>query len=176
VRARRQFEEAIPAQAPHYRFTGLDLGFVYERGALVGDGSPKPDVRDPVADYRPTTWPGARLPHLWVEQDGIRRAIHDVVAHPPLTLLVHAEGRLLWRAAIDSMTGVPAGAVRCLAIGTSPDADLVDRDETWRKLSEIEPSGAVLVRPDGHVAWRTRARPDDATRVLAHVVLRVLRV
>ena len=86
----------------------------------------------------------------------VRHSIHDLIAPGLLTLLVHDTGRAAWCFGDRSMPAGLAARVRCLAIGAGPDADLVDPRGSWRELSETDPSGAVLVRPDGHVAWRAR--------------------
>ena len=56
----------------------LEIGFAYEQGALVPDGT-EPPHRSPMGDvYHPTTRPGHRLPHAWIEQDGRRPSTHDL--------------------------------------------------------------------------------------------------
>jgi 2,4-dichlorophenol 6-monooxygenase len=176
VNARRAFEKSVEGQLAHYRFVGLDLGFTYERGAFIADGTPRPQASDPVMDYRPTTWPSARLPHFWIEQGRTRSSIHDCIAPGSLTLLIHDSAKTPWRSAVQSMSSNLAARVRCLTIGSSAEADLVDPAGVWRDLSETGPAGAVLVRPDGHVAWRTRALPDRPTQQLEDVVRTVLRL
>lgn len=50
----------------------VELGFQYPAGAIVGDGTAAPE-RDPVGQrYRPTTRPGHRLPHCWLDQRRMR--------------------------------------------------------------------------------------------------------
>ena len=88
-RARHEFELRIPGQARHYRFAGLDLGFAYEKGAVIPDGTPRPVADDPVIDYRPTTWPGSRLPHFDVVRAGETISIHDAI----LPIRLHAPYR-----------------------------------------------------------------------------------
>jgi len=46
------------------------------------------------------------------------------------------------------------------------DGDLQDPEETWHNIYEVEKTGAVLVRPDGHVAWRCQATKDSPSEVL----------
>jgi len=174
--ARRAFEKSVDGQRAHYRFVGLDLGFTYERGAFVADGTAKPHADDPVVDYRPTTWPSARLPHFWIENGHTRSSIHDCIAPGLLTLLIHDSAKTPWHSAIGNMAGDLAARVRCLAIGSGADADLVDRAGVWRHLSETDPTGAVLIRPDGHVAWRAQTLPDRPTQQLEDVVITVLRL
>jgi 2,4-dichlorophenol 6-monooxygenase len=174
ARARREFQRRIPGQAAHYRFAGLDLGFTYERGAFIPEPSEKPEADDPVVDYRPTTWPSARLPHFWVFRDGERLAIHDLLAHDAFTLLTHSGADHAWRLAADAIRNGPLLPLRHFSIGRRPPSDLADEEGRWPNLSEVDPSGAVLVRPDGHVAWRTLTLPASPRETLALVLERVL--
>jgi hypothetical protein len=46
------------------------------------------------------------------------------------------------------------------------DGDLIDPENVWHKLYEVTPTGAVLVRPDGHVAWRSKSMVDSPINTL----------
>jgi 2,4-dichlorophenol 6-monooxygenase len=59
-------------------------------------------------------------------------------------------------------------------IGPGPDADLRDPADAWPGISEVERTGAVLVRPDGHVAWRVHALPDAPAEALDAALHRLL--
>lgn len=171
--AREAFTRAIGGQVRHYRFVGLDLGFTYEAGAFVAEGSPKPLAEDPVIDYRPTTWPSARLPHFRVEQGGLSQSIHDFVEANRFLLLTDELGAQPWWEAIAAL-GEMGKLLRCLVVGPGADADLRDHG-AWRSLSEVDPGGAVLVRPDGHVGWRARSLPDAPASALKAALLEILR-
>lgn len=158
--AREAFRRRLPGQAPHYHILGLDLGFCYSDGAFIPDATTIPEAEDPVTAYRPMTGPGARLPHFWVEKDNTRLSIHDTFDSGACTLLVHKAGAGAWRTALSQIEATLPMPVRCVSVGGGRGADLVDCDDAWATLSETEPSGAVLVRPDGHVAWRVRMLPD----------------
>ena len=86
-------------------------------------------------------------------------SIHDVIADDSMTLLVKPEARRAWLDAVQSVDGHGPLAVRCLAIGSGPDADCEDPQRAWTNFSGTDDSGAVLVRPDRHVAWRSRTLP-----------------
>jgi 2,4-dichlorophenol 6-monooxygenase len=172
AQVRRELARRIPAQAPHYRFIGLDLGVVYERGALVPEPAPRVVTHDEVGEYRPTSRPGARVPHLWVASGGRRVALHDMLLASAFVLLTDAPGRRSWRAAAADVRCL--APVECLAIGRSQVADLVDVDDAWPAVAELEPRGALLVRPDGHVAWRSRKLPDEPSAALMAALERAL--
>ena len=171
---RARFQLLLPAQMPHYRCLGLDLGFAYRHGAVIAEDTRKPEAADPVMDYRPTTWPGARLPHLWVVREQTRVAIHDLLEPNGMLLLTQPAGRAVWQAAIEAARKSFALALTCMSIGRSAEADLFDEHDVWVGLSEVDPSGvAVLVRPDGHVAWRCREAPPNAGAVLEAMLTRL---
>lgn len=173
-RARHDFERRIPGQARHYRFAGLDLGFAYENGAVIPDGTPRPVADDPVIDYRPTTWPGSRLPHFDVVRAGETISIHDAILPNGLTLLTGSQAAAAWRQAVRNVGRTLRMPVACLVVGPGPDADFRDPADTWSKLSEVDRTGAVLVRPDGHVAWRAHDLPDGPAEALDTALHRLL--
>jgi putative polyketide hydroxylase len=54
------------------------------------------------------------------------------------------------------------------------DHDLADSDGAWRNLYELDEDGAVLVRPDGYVCWRSRSGAAVPEAVLSAALDRVL--
>lgn len=115
------------------------MGYRYASQAVVDDGSPD---RDGPVDYAPTADPGCRAPHLWL---GDGRSVLDLFGGD-LALLTASDGGV-WRAA------APAGvAVHTVA------------EPRWPALYGVSARGAVLVRPDGHVAWRAPDIPGAGDR------------
>ena len=132
---------------------GMIFGAAYASSAVIPDGTPPPVVANPVADYVPCARPGSRAPHVWLERDGRRVSTHDLV-DMRCTLLAGPRGDQ-WRddaRAVAASLGVPVDA---FTVG--PNADLGDPEEQWLSTYGVEGDGAVLVRPDGHVAWRSRS-------------------
>jgi len=121
---------------------GVDLGYRYDGSpVVVGDGSP-PTPDDP-SQYVPTSRPGHRAPHTWLS-DG--RSTLDLFG-PGFTLL-----------RLDA-PGEDVSALLDAARDRGMPLRLVDLDEPAAvKLYERR---LVLVRPDGHVAWRADAAPGD---------------
>lgn len=111
-------------------FTGMELGFAYDAGAVIADGSSAPAPEDPVVDYVPTSRPGHRLPHAWLD-DG--RSSLDLVGRR-FVLVVSGDQVVESRIA---------------------DVDVQRVSEAVAAGLELVPGGALLVRPDGHVGWRT---------------------
>lgn len=137
---------AIPLQLEHFVSTGLQFGYLYDSPLIDHDASTKP-VED-VVDYVPTTCPGARLPHALVSVDGKLVSPHDVLDPNMLTLFTF-DGSA-WEPVVAGMRDVRPGM--SLVVLDAPVG--VDRNELI-SLYEVGETGAVLVRPDGHVAWRT---------------------
>ena len=162
---RERLRAAIQNQQEHFDMFGLQLGFSYETGALVADGSERPTGANPVRDFVPTTRPGSRVPHAWVARAGERLSVLDLLPYDGFTVLAGPEGAA-WAEAVAGIRGLP---IRCLIAGR----DFTDPEEHWAAVCEITASGALLVRPDQHVAWRARA-PLDPAAALASAVRTVL--
>ena len=111
-------------------------------------------------DYVPTTWPGARLPHLWVRRGEERLTLLDLPQSDRFVLLTTPTGLAVWRDATAAVQRMVPFQMACLSIGPAGSSDLIDEHGAWPRVSEIEPTGTVLVRPDGHVSWRAFAGPD----------------
>jgi 2,4-dichlorophenol 6-monooxygenase len=142
----------------------IELGFEYaDSPAVVPDGTPAPP-RDPAgSEYHPTARPGHRLPHAWLERYGEHIPTHDLVAPGGFALLTGEDGEAWCDAAasVGERQGVEMGTHR---IGRT--ATLRDRDGVWAVLRGHGPSGAILVRPDNHVAFRSDSLPDDPEAAL----------
>jgi 2-polyprenyl-6-methoxyphenol hydroxylase-like FAD-dependent oxidoreductase len=119
---------------------GMDLGYTYQSGAIAPDATDLPVVEDPVRDYIQTARPGSRAPHMWLEP---ARSTLDLFG-AGMVLLTGSDGAAWERAAAEVAHEVP---LHTHVIGR-PD---------FEALYGIEPGGAVLVRPDGFVAWRQRS-------------------
>jgi 2,4-dichlorophenol 6-monooxygenase len=164
VEGRAAIAAAAEAQVEHFDMLGLQLGFTYAPGSgpVLDDGTPPTNVANPVREYAPSTRPGGRLPHAWVERDGERLSTLDLVP-PDSMLLVTSSAD--WAAAAGGLGGgpVPLAVAR---FGTG----LTDPTGAWEAVSGTGPDGAVLVRPDQHVAWRAAGVPADPGGVLRRVL------
>jgi 2,4-dichlorophenol 6-monooxygenase len=153
---RKAVDRAIRAKRAAYQAHGTELGIKYEEGAFVAEADTKNRASDPVTEYRPTTRAGSRLPHAWIEHQGRRCSTLDLVAGPAMVLIV-AEAAEDWaRGAAGIAAAVHPDVPLCVI---SLSNDLAAPEGAWGRVSEVSLTGAVLVRPDGHVAWRTVGEP-----------------
>jgi hypothetical protein len=148
--ARLAYAAAVePLNRRVYEMHGTELGYRYDSSIIVREhGEPPPDES---YSYRPTTWPGAHLPHVWL-RPGV--ALYDALKSG-YTLLRLGGTRSDTRAINDAFAcrGVPFQSIDI------PDAD----------IREVMQRNLVLVRPDLHVVWRGDTAPDDANAMTAIV-------
>lgn len=157
---RRTLTDAIANQAEHFDLLGLQLGFTYAAGALLPDGEAPPE---PVArTFVPSSSPGARLPHGWLSE-GLSTL--DLVAHDRLTLLVGSDG--------DAWIEAARAVHPRLACVRLPD-DVPDPSDWWHATAGMRAGGALLVRPDQHVAFRARDAVTDPQGALRAAVAAAL--
>jgi FAD binding domain-containing protein/aromatic ring hydroxylase-like protein len=142
---------------------GLIFGASYQSAAVIPDGSPAPQIADAVTQYVPSARPGSRAPHVWLARNGERLSTIELFGRG-FVLLAGPAGAA-WREAAVRLESPTRPALAAHLIG--PDCNLADPDARWQEAYGIEPGGAVLVRPDGYVGWRSRGDADNPRRVLA---------
>ncbi len=160
-RTARQDGAVLP-RAAFLSEQGLIFGAAYESGAVIGDGSTAPAIDDPVTQYVPSARPGCRAPHVWLRQDGTQVSTVELFG-PRFVLLTGARGGA-WIDAAAQLAGATYPPLVAHMIGG--DGPLADDDGAWAAAYGLSDDGAVLVRPDGHVAWRTAAGVDAPAKVL----------
>lgn len=133
---------AVELQREHFDLFGLQLGYVYDEGALVQEGTPS-EFGAP-SDYVPAALPGARLPHAWLDEIGERSTLDLVPIDRPVLLTFGAHDD--WSNAL--------GSAHVAIIRVGVDTRALD---AWQEVCDVGESGALLVRPDHHVAWRARS-------------------
>ncbi len=114
--------------------------------------------------------PGTRVPHLWLEQQGQRISTLDLL-DGRFVLLVGSNGTVWCEAAAAVKVSL---GIELMAYRIGPDADLLDLENGWTAKMGVSPEGAVLVRPDGFVAWRSRTLTASAESVLEQVLSHIL--
>ncbi|WP_448627168.1 FAD-dependent monooxygenase [Geodermatophilus sp. URMC 64] len=146
----------------------IELGPVHRSEAIVAE---EPDDGAPLVDPRePGGRPGTRAPHVPVVRDGGTGSVLDLFGRD-LVLLAGAKGDR-WCAAAEqaaAASGVPLTAHTVAAAGS-----VVDADGRFAEAFGVDEDGAVVVRPDGTVAWRSRRAVEEPAAVLDGVLRRVL--
>ena len=143
---------------------GVELGQFYSSSAVVSDGSEKPTpTRDPELYYQASTIPGSRLPHAWVGTSDSKFSTHDLAPMTQFTLLTGITGDP-WVAAAEGVSATLGVPLRAVVIG--PGREYTDLYFDWSRLREVQEDGAILVRPDKHIGWRSPALPHDPERLL----------
>ncbi len=125
-----------------------DMGYVYRSAAIDVD-----DRDEPAGSHLfPTiATPGARLPHAWLNGADGCISTHDLVG-PGLTLITGPQGDG-WLAAADELTLTTSVPLSVYCVGAGLDSP----DGVFEERFSLGVDGAVLVRPDGHIAWRREA-------------------
>jgi 2,4-dichlorophenol 6-monooxygenase len=170
---RKKLYEAIAYKSFEFNCHGVEMNQRYASSAVVSDGTPAPAFqRDHELYYQATTWPGAHLPHVWVEQHGVRKSTLDLAGKGRFVLLTGIGGEC-WKTAADAVTsklGIPLDVVTIGPAGS--DAQDVYAD--WYRASEVEEDGCVLVRPDMYIGWRAKEAMAQASDVLLEVFGKLL--
>ncbi|MCS0639598.1 FAD-dependent monooxygenase [Streptomyces sp. LP05-1] len=129
----------------------LGLGYRYESDAVLADAGPGESGR-----------PGTRAPHLDLERDG--RACSSIDVYGPHFTLVLGPG------ATPDGPGADHEWLKVLRVGR----ELADPSGRWAAAHGVGDGGAVLVRPDGFIAWRVPLWDAESARELPGVLARVL--
>ncbi|MFM8560652.1 MAG: FAD-dependent monooxygenase [Solirubrobacterales bacterium] len=170
--ARSAFLAAVRAQSQEFSEHNVEYGYAYESAAVVQDGTPPAESADDMRVHTPSTRPGSPLPHAWVDdEDGNRRPIKDLVAPGRFLLIAGEDGQPGVEAAQElAAAGRPVDALRIGHV----EGDLYDARSLWARHRGISREGAVLVRPDRFVAWRSAGAAEDPAGELGSALAAVL--
>jgi 2-polyprenyl-6-methoxyphenol hydroxylase-like FAD-dependent oxidoreductase len=140
---------AYEINVQQYACVGLNFVTFYDRSPIIAyDSAVHPPYT--MATYMPSTVPGCRTPHLWLEDE---RSLYDALGRE-FTLLKPDP-------AINPAPLVTAAERRGLPLKVL--------DLPSSKASDLYSHELVLSRPDQHVAWRGHALPDDPLALIDHV-------
>ena len=150
VDRRAALQQALHLKNYEFNAQGVESNQRYASIAVLPDTDAGDETweRDPQLYLQPSSRPGAKLPHAWlVGADGRRMSTLDVVGKGQFTLITGLAG-LAWEQAVAELD-LPF--LRCVVIGRSASSDPYC---AWQAVREIHEAGALLVRPDGYIAWR----------------------
>jgi hypothetical protein len=129
---------------------GAELGYRYVGSPLIA-AEPGEGPEHDFMTYVPTTWPGARLPHVWLH-DG--RAMQDRIGYG------HGYTLLRLGATKSDATGLQRAFA---AIG----APLQLLDIAGERPRDVYGYDLLLLRPDMHVVWRGNEAPPEPAKLAA---------
>ncbi|MER6203063.1 FAD-dependent monooxygenase [Streptomyces sp. NPDC001586] len=175
----RSAEHSHPGYAPPPTMGGgpgsgvltTAMGYCYPSGALVGGEPGRPVIPEKLHMVGAT---GTRAPHMWLTRSGERISTLDLYERS--FVLLSGVGSP-WRAAAEQVAEQLPVRLDAYTIGSGPAADLVQDGggSDWSEVHAMSAEGAVLVRPDGFVAWRSEGAVADPRATLHEVLSTVLR-
>ncbi|MFE7592769.1 FAD-dependent oxidoreductase, partial [Kitasatospora sp. NPDC057512] len=160
----------VPGAGRQAGVLAVALGYRYPVGAVVGADRDGPVVPE---QFESAGEPGSRAPHQWLLRAGVRLSTLDLYEQA-MVLLTGPEGGA-WQAGAQRAADRLAVPLDGFRIGDGAEDDLApEPGADFAALHGIGPLGAVLVRPDGFVAWRSPGPPQDAEAEFATALRTVL--
>jgi hypothetical protein len=160
-RARRSRLQAAIEETEHeYHALGTEMGQFYQSSATYTADekesfySPEVVAKDPDLCLIRSTYPGCRLPHVWLN-DAVpiqRISSIDLAGHGAFTILTGIGGEA-WKLAAAEVGSELGLDIKAYTIGFRQDYEDVYFD--WARVRGVDETGCVLVRPDRFVAWRS---------------------
>ncbi|MFD3538291.1 FAD-dependent oxidoreductase [Streptomyces sp. NPDC058662] len=173
----RSAEHSHPGYAPPPTLGGgpgsgvlpTAMGYCYPEGAVVGGEPGRPIIPQALRLVGDT---GTRAPHLWLARAGERISSLDL--YEQSFVLLSSPGTP-WREAAEQAARELSARLDAYTVGSGPGADLLpENGADWAQAHGLTPEGAVLVRPDGFVAWRSEGAVADPGATLLDVLSTVL--
>lgn len=150
----------------------MEIGYKYHSSAILSE---KDDDLTLHEDPREShARPGTRAPHLFLDRAGRHLSTLDLFGQH-FVLLAGADGSAWRDAARDASAHFNGVTVDGYVIGSG--GDFSDSEGTVDRFEDsygISRSGAVLVRPDGFVAWRRKEMAPTAVTTLVGVLSSIL--
>jgi putative polyketide hydroxylase len=139
---------------------------VYASTAVISEDGEAPAKRTDLLKGQP----GTRMPHLWVSYQNQKISTLDLLGKG--FVLYTGEDHTRWRDAVKAIQAEIGVDLRVYSIG--PGMDLAYQEEPVSKVLDLKPGGALLIRPDGFVAWRCKDQLADADQELKQVLVKLL--
>jgi 2,4-dichlorophenol 6-monooxygenase len=153
-----RLDAVVQRKGREFSALGREIGYRYS-------GADDPD--DDRCAFVPSGAVGERMPHAWVGTATAAVSTFDLTEPDRFTLFIGDDGEA-WRAAAAELDA----PLDVIAVG--PPGRLADRTGAWAQQTGIQPSGALLVRPDHHIAWRAERAPSNAASVLGDALAAAL--
>ena len=164
--------EGIAYKRYEFDAHGVERNQRYRSDGIVADGQMEPDFTlDADLHYQPTTWPGARIPHVWLfDAAGDQHSTLDLAGHGVFTLFTGLGGKG-WAEAAKTVAANMGIVIEAHIIG--PRQQYVDHTGDWARAREVGDAGCVIPRPDQHVCWRHDGGNGDHAGELNRVLRKI---
>ena len=175
---RQKVKKAVEALDDEFKSCGADHGWFYPSADVESEGKRKnhdgqsdADGELKIREYVPTTIPGHHVPHAWLlDGKGNRRA----------TMQMIKDDRFILLASSTAWTTLESQDMEVILVDDGSGEGWKDVDGAWAKQRGVTSTGAVLVRPDGIVAYRfqddTFARQPDVAGKVDELLRKLLRL
>ncbi|KAI9836031.1 MAG: hypothetical protein M1819_001642 [Sarea resinae] len=174
---RAALSKAIEATSHEFHGLGVEMNQLYQSKSIITSDEVSPTREhtsgDPVLYYEKSTYPGSRLPHVWLNTavPGPLISTLDLSGHGDFALFTGIGGEA-WKEAAEKVGAKYNVGIKTTVIGWR--RDLEDAYFEWEKVRGVEESGAVLARPDRFVAWRSQTLGENPEQKLEAVIKQVL--
>ena len=169
-----EIHKAIAGDQYDLNTHGVEMNQHYCSSAVVSDGTSIPiSTRDEELYFVPSTRPGSRLPHVWLQLHGHNISTLDLVGKNRFVLLTGIEG-FAWIEAMEAAAKALRIVIDTHTIGAV--SGLTDLYGEWEQIRDIDSSGCLLVRPDGYIGFRARKlfESDDLRVILTNSLAQIL--
>ena len=147
-----------PTSSVEFNYLDAAMSYRYRSKAISLE---EPDDELPADDVlHPSGKPGSRLAHVPLVKNGVEISTHDLVGQGFVLLVGHSGSA--WIEAARALTRREGAPLTSFLIGR----DLDDPTDAFLARTGLGPSGALIVRPDGFIAWRSVDGSADAEEVL----------
>jgi 2-polyprenyl-6-methoxyphenol hydroxylase-like FAD-dependent oxidoreductase len=168
----KRVDPSLPATnlEPLLDDAAIELGSIYGPDAILNEAEEKSSAAPALLEdpRKPSGRPGTRVPHIMLQRNGVRVSTLDL-PETGFALLAGTGGRT-WMEAGNALAaaGIPVKAHRI-----APDGDLINPDGSFERTVGVGAGGALLLRPDGVIGWRTSEPHADARARLDEVMRRL---
>jgi 2,4-dichlorophenol 6-monooxygenase len=141
----------IKDQTEHFDRIGLDLGYVYPKGAIIFNPSAKIPEQT-VSEYQPSIAPGVRFPHFWVFDQGKKISSHQWLQADKFTLLCNDKGEAWWLKQAGKLPKAIHSGIQLINVTSILNQQAETAlEKTFYPIKDVP---LLLIRPDGQIAWR----------------------
>ncbi|KAH8810807.1 FAD binding domain-containing protein [Xylogone sp. PMI_703] len=178
VNARTQFLKNMAQQVVSFQGIGAEMNQRYRSEAIyLEDQGPQPELPDgdkATLEYFADTFPGCRLPHVWLSALSPEERVSTVqlAGDCRFSIFTGMAGAKIWKSAAASITHKLKIELPVFVIGMG--GEWISHYGDWEAIRGVEESGCILVRPDRYVGWRSNSGDGDTESKLEKVLRFIL--